>query len=304
MTINRGDKAPQASPILADARMIGVNLMVGDIDRSARFYAEFLGIPAASTEGGTSQSFDVGQCILSLKQRPAPPPPAKDRTAILTFMVPDIDAAVAALKSQGIEVGDILRYEIGATADFEDPDRHSLALYQPSAAAMNWPSGGLISSIVAGRTRPTLVYIFLFVPDAEAAYGFYHHELGLSYLECRPCRRGSTNHEKGVVKYNVGSLMLTTHLVEGAEDSELGRAARDEHFLSELVPVFATSELRSVSAALKQRKIGAIRRGQPNAREVTFTDQFGRPFLVRELPSKARDVSGTDGGGVLTSAMR
>ena len=72
------------------------------------------------------------------------------------------------------------------------------------------------------------------VPDAEAAYGFYHGELGLPYLECRPCRRGSINHAQGVVKYDVGSLMLTTHLVEGPDDSEMGRQVQDEHLLSEL----------------------------------------------------------------------
>ena len=27
---------------------------------------------------------------------------------------------------------------------------------------------------------------------------------------------------------------------------------------------------------------GAVKRGQPPARELAFTDRFGRPFLVRE----------------------
>ena len=46
--------------------------------------------------------------------------------------------------------------------------------------------------------------------------------------------------------------MLTTHLVEGPGDSEMGRQVRDEHLLSELVPVFAADDFRAVSAALKR----------------------------------------------------
>jgi catechol 2,3-dioxygenase-like lactoylglutathione lyase family enzyme len=290
------------NPILAHATMAGVNLMVSDVERSTAFYSEFLGTAPISDGKG---AFDVGQCALWLKPRSGPAPPARDRTAMMTFMVPDINDASAALRSRGVEVGEILRYEVGATADFQDPDGHSLALYEPSTPAMSWPSGGKITSIVKGRVAPTLVYIFLFVPDAEAAFSFYHEELGLPYLECRACRRGSTNHEQGVVKYDVGSLMLTTHLVEGPEDSELGRAARDPHFLSELVPVFTTSEIRTVSIALKQRKIGAVKRGQPKARELAFTDRFGRPFLVRETSSALSQSSqGTARGSVLSTVSR
>lgn len=301
MTDNPGNTTRKAGPILAHAKMVGVNLMVGDIERSAAFYADFLGAPPMRNGGDPNPAFDVGQCLLSLKPRAASAPAARDRTAIMTFMVPNIDEASSALQSRGVKVSEIMRYEIGATADFQDPDGHSLALYEPSEAAMGWPSGGKIAAIVNGRTAPTLVYIFLFVPDAEAAYSFYHDELGLSYLECRPCRRGSTNHEKGVVKYNVGGLMLTTHLVEAAEDSELGRAARDSHFLSELVPVFATGDVRSVSIALKQRKIGSIKRGQPNARELAFTDRFGRPFLVREISAKSRQPTQGEQGSALSA---
>ena len=98
---------------------------------------------------------------------------------MMTFLVKDINEASAALRSRGVEVGEIFRYEVGATAEFRDPDGHSLALYEPSAAAMTWPSGVKIASILNGRTAPTLVYIFMFVPDAEATYSFYHGELGL-----------------------------------------------------------------------------------------------------------------------------
>jgi catechol 2,3-dioxygenase-like lactoylglutathione lyase family enzyme len=296
MTVN------MSSPILANATMVGINLMVSDVERSSAFYSEFLGAPPIN-DGEWRGAFDVGQCALWLKPRGGPTPAARDRTAMMTFMVPNIDEASAALRSRGVEVGEIARYEVGATAEFRDPDGHSLALYEPSTPAMSWPSGGKIASIVNGRVSPTLVYIFLFVPDAEAAYSFYHHELGLPYLECRACRRGSSNHEQGVVKYDVGSLMLTTHLVEGADDSELGRAARDPHILSELVPVFTTSKLGAVSAALKQRKIGAIKRGQPKARELAFTDQFGRPFLVRET-SAALGPSPQDDGSALSAVSR
>lgn len=273
-----------ANAVLAGSRMVGVNLMVGDVDKSAAFYTQFLGAaPISDVKSGPA--FDVGRCVLWLKARSGPAPTAKDRTAMMTFLVKDINEASAALRSRGIEVRDILRYEVGATADFRDPDGHSLALYEPSTDAMGWPSGKMLTSIANGRVAPVLVYIFLFVPDAEAAYSFYHIELGLPYLERQPCRRGSIEHEHGVVKYDVGNLMLTTHLVESPDDSEVGKQVRDTHILSELVPVFAADEFRTVSAALKQWNIGAIRRGQPPARELVFTDRFGRPLLVRETSS-------------------
>lgn len=273
-----------ANAVLAGSRMIGVNLMVGDVDRSAAFFIRFLKA-APITDGKSGPAFDAGECILWLKPRSGPAPTANDRTAMMTFQVKDIDEASAALRARGVQVGDVFRYEVGATAEFRDPDGHSLALYEPSADALAWPSGKMLAKIVNGRVTPVLVYIFLFVPDAEAAYSFYHHELGLPYLERSPCRRGSVEHEQGVVKYDVGSLMLTTHLVEGPDDSVLGKQVRDTHFLSELVPVFAAGEFRNVSAALKQWSIGAIKRGQPPTRELVFTDRFGRPLLVRETSS-------------------
>lgn len=279
--VNMSDGIKDTKAVLARTRMVGVNLMVGDVDRSTAFYTRFLAA-APIGDGPSRGAFDVGQCLLWLKPRGAPAPSAKDRTAMMAFLVKDIDKASAALRSRGIEVGAVDHNEIGATADFRDPDGHSLALYEPSAPAMAWPSGAKIASIANGRTAPTLVYIFMFVPDAEAAYSFYHGELGLPYLECEPCRRGAIKHEQGVVKYDVGGLMLTTHLAEGPDDSELGRQVRNTHVLSELVPVFAADDFRAVGAALKQWNIGAVKRGQPPARELAFTDRFGRPLLVRE----------------------
>jgi catechol 2,3-dioxygenase-like lactoylglutathione lyase family enzyme len=305
MTVNINNGTKDTDPVLPQARMIGINLMVGDVDRSAAFYSELLGAPPIS-DGQSSRALDVGQCVLWLKPRVGLAPTARDGTAIMTFMVPDISEATAALRSRGVEVGEIFRYEVGATADFYDPDGHSLALYEPSTTAMSWPSGEKLTSVANGRVAPTLVYIFLFVPDAEAAYSFYHDELGLFHLECRPCRRGSIDHEQGVVKYDVGSLMLTTHLARGADDSETGQAVRDPRFLSELVPIFVADDLDAVMASLKQRGIAAsMKGGPPQAREVSFTDRFGRPFLVRETCSALRrSPEGAQSGSVLSTVSR
>jgi catechol 2,3-dioxygenase-like lactoylglutathione lyase family enzyme len=305
MTVNISDRTKDTDPVLAHAKMVGINLMVGDLDRSAAFYSELLGAPPISYSA-SSRAFDVGQCVLWLKPRGGPALPARDGTAIMTFMVPDISKASAALRSHGVEVGEIFRYEVGATADFYDPDEHSLTLYEPSTTAMSWPSGEKLTLIVNGRAAPTLVYIFLFVPDAEAAYSFYHDELGLSHLECRPCRRGSIDHEQGVVKYDAGGLMLTTHLARDADVSELGKAVRDPRFLSELVPIFVADDLDVLTASLKQRGIAsATKGGPPQAREVSFTDRFGRPFLVRETRSALGRLSeGAQSGSVLSTVSR
>src|SRR5438309_2066599 len=100
MTVNMNNRTKDTEPAFAHGEIIGINLMVGDVERSAAFYSEFLGAPPIS-DGSPGKAFDVGKCVLWLKPRGGPAPPARDGTAIMTFMVPDITEASTALRLRG-----------------------------------------------------------------------------------------------------------------------------------------------------------------------------------------------------------
>jgi catechol 2,3-dioxygenase-like lactoylglutathione lyase family enzyme len=133
------------------------------------------------------------------------------------------------LGRRGVQLTPTVRYEIGAIADCYDPDGHWLTVYQPSLTALGWPSGAKIQAIQSsarpGNGKPDggplagqeLLYLFLFVRDAEAALTFYRDQLGLPLLEGGPCSQGLTSKEDGVVKYDAGGMMLATHHTEGTE---------------------------------------------------------------------------------------
>src|SRR5947199_7653924 len=95
------------------------------------------------------------------------------------------------LAARGVQFSRTLEYIIGMTTDFYDPDGHWFSLYQPSEAALGWPSGpkleALASGLPARHFRPVppgdaaapgddladalIAYVFLFFSDPEVAEG-------------------------------------------------------------------------------------------------------------------------------------
>src|SRR5205823_2380210 len=117
--------------LLADARLVKLVLYVNDLAASRAFYENVLDLELLESDEA-SATYDTGQVLLSLEPASdhgitlAP----RDRSADLTFLVDDLDATRDALGDRGLQFTKTLRYEIGATADFYDPDGHWMSLYE------------------------------------------------------------------------------------------------------------------------------------------------------------------------------
>ena len=154
--------------------------------------------------------------------------------------------------------------------------KNAVGYGNPEALRLSPVDNGAARSGLEGRE---LVYLFLFVPDAEVAFHFFHEVLGLRHLECRPCRRGSTDHERGVVKYDAGGLMLTTHLSQGAslpqEDLVLQRKG--------IAPVFHVTDIKVAVETLAREGVHTGDAVQSELGQVAgFEDPFGRVFYLCE----------------------
>jgi catechol 2,3-dioxygenase-like lactoylglutathione lyase family enzyme len=286
--------------ILAGSRVVALELYVSNLDRSRGFYEDTLGLRLIAAED-TSAEYDAGQLLLRITPASVRGValPRRDTTADLTFLVSDIDGVRSALESRAVALSDTLRYQIGATAGFDDPDGHRLSLYEPAPEALTWPSGSKLRAIAGTSTDrhpgplggSQVVYLFLFVPDADRAYEFYHETLGLEHLECRPCRRGSTEDPRGVVKYDAGGLMLTTHHHDvgppppGAPKAHGPQRDLSSAAMKGLAPVFVVSELSAVVEALAAAgSRTAVIESAGSAQRATFEDPFGRVYILEEAP--------------------
>ncbi|MBG0566104.1 VOC family protein [Actinoplanes aureus] len=207
--------------MLTKHRLMYVTLAVRDLSRSRQFYEEVLGLPALDPDD-TSVSYPLGHVVLTLIRTsdPAVPLGERDRSLTLTLLVDDMRAVGAAMDERGGSLRPAQTSRAGTMADLYDPDGHWLCLYEASEAAMSWPSGGKIRALRrAAGDGPglELLYVFLYVHDLHATEKFYQGTLGLVPLEVNTCHRGVTAVPDGVVKYDAGGVLLTTHHVGDAE---------------------------------------------------------------------------------------
>jgi catechol 2,3-dioxygenase-like lactoylglutathione lyase family enzyme len=313
-----GQSLDESQGILAGSRIIYLNLYVSDLAASRAFYEGMLGLRLIEAND-SSVKYDTGQTLLCLSRASdhGVTLAARDRSADLTFLVNDLEGTRAELVDRGVEFSEtLLRYEIGATVHFYDPDGHWFSLYEPSEAAMTWPSGEKIRAVlrasgknaaeygIPGALRPSsagngakgsrlegreLVYLFMFVPDADVAFKFYNGALGLQHLECRPCRRGSTIDERGVVKYDAGGLMLTTHHVDAdpsasdPQDLHSQRPEPNAAHMKGVAPVFHVTDIELAVKEMARKAIpgGGIVRTEAG-RTASFEDPFGRVYYLYE----------------------
>ena len=94
-----------------------------------------------------------------------------------------------------------------------------------------------------------LVYLFVFVQDPESTQSFYHQVLGLEAIEGGPCKRGVTRLPVGVVKYDAGGTLLTTHAVDGEHAAEHGVTTEGS---GGVALVFHTTEIGASMADLSR----------------------------------------------------
>ncbi len=110
-----------------------VHISVTDVERSVAFYRDALGIPHLFTVPGQPMAFFAsGDVWLYLGV-----PEAKEYTSrcVLYFRVEAIDAEVARLRGEGIEIGDPhVAHRDGSTerwlAALVDPDGHHIILME------------------------------------------------------------------------------------------------------------------------------------------------------------------------------
>lgn len=281
--------------VLTESRVVAVNLYVHDLDESQQFYEHRLGLRPLYVDD-TVVHFDAGLVMLTLRQareHGVTLTGYRDEATDTVFMVDDIARARAGLERRGIEFFRRRSYEVGQVTDFYDPNGHRLMLYQPSAEALTWPSADKLRRIwravgrgtsepigpaavtraetvedivQAGLTGKPLVYLFLFVDDPSSAVRFYHKALGMTALErthcCNDtCPEEGHGEEEGIVKYDAGGLLLSTHHLHGGhavvDDDGRPYAPRefDASHVKGVAPVFHVLDIYGTVHRLRERGV-------------------------------------------------
>ena len=278
--------------MITNSRMVYLIIYVSNLERSRDFYERKLGLRVIE-EDADSVKYDGGQTIIMLNRAgdygiELPEPP--DESAQIVFLVGDIDRTQRGLEERGVAFSGGMKYEVGAVADFYDPDGHHLVLYEASTKALGWSSGPKVEALwkatvgsesdvpifgsrsANGAGHPPdvtveldgrpLVYLFLFVTDSDVTEQFYAGTLGLTPLEGGPCSRSSGGDEDGVVKYDTGGIMLTTHHL----DTTRGPIVYDGHVCPPrdfdptrargVAPVFQVVGINGVVNELSRKGVG------------------------------------------------
>lgn len=268
-------------------------LKVQDLRLSRDFYERTLGMDTRG-DGDGYVRLDAGTATVTLQQDSWPSVDQwkgcrYDRSANLTFLVPDLPSRCAELESSDVSFTDRFNYEVGGIADFADPDGHWLSLYEPSELAMSWPGADKLCDASATSVTSPLVYVFLFVGDADIACDFYAGTLGLPVVDSRPCRRGSTMHDRGVVKYDAGAVLLTTHHQHDCPataprptgtSGDLSRSVG----ASGVAPVLAVHGLDDLRTAIRDVKcIDWTLVSEPESvPTISISDPFGHRLFLRQ----------------------
>jgi extradiol dioxygenase family protein len=308
------------SGVLAHAPVVYLILYVNDLAESREFYERRLGLRAVERDED-SVKYDAGGIMLCLNvasQYGVTVAGRHDDASDVVFLVDDVNAMRDALEQRGVDFVRRRTYEIGLVTDFYDPNGHRLMLYQPSDKALSWPSGqklrdvwrafghggadliGLPSvvedrgkAIASGLDGKPVVYLFMFVPDSAAALAFYNASLGLQSMEAvHCCNPACPPEEKGIVKYDVGNLLLSTHHIHRSPVvDDFGKiysapSVNPAH-LGGVVPVFHVNDIAGAVARLAAEGVaftGDVLRSH-RGDLARFSSATGHMFLLYE-PSR------------------
>jgi predicted enzyme related to lactoylglutathione lyase len=209
----------------------------------------------------------------------------------------------AALEDRGVRVRPTATSRAGAMADVYDPDGHWISLYQPFESALEWPSGLKIQKLRAlgsksddGGTRMDghdLIYVFLFVQDLDRTAAFYRDALGLTHVETSSCHRGVTPVPDGVVKYDVGGTLLTTHHVPDCCHAELHKVTTASN--AGVAIGFHTTDVHAAVTELETRGV-KFRNGPAESAigtTATFLDPGGHVYYLCEPPPQTHTRPGS-----------
>jgi len=287
MTVTQ-EVARERRPVLADAEVAYLIVYADDLPRAREFYERRLGLRVVEADAGSAK-YDTGGVLLWLRQA------SDDGIALaghtddscdLVFLVDDAAEMRVALEQRGLEVAHQRTYGVGTVVDFYDPDGHRLMLYEVSDHAMTtavadnlrdvWrssgrggtglmgrPSAAVATDLVeAGLDGKPLIYFFLFIRDIGEAAGFFERQLGLDVLDrSHCCSDACPDDEPGVVKYDGGEIILSTHHMHGhhtvLDDHGQPYAARDYDpaFAKGIAPVFRVTGIDRVVEDLAARGV-------------------------------------------------
>ena len=296
--------------MLADAPIVYLFVYVTDLARSRRFYEDVLDLEVLAADAESVQ-YDCGEVILALNlahQYGITLPGERDNSTDVVWLVDDLEPLRASLAARGVQFNTPVEYEIGKLVDFYDPDNHWFTLYQPSDEAMSWPSGAKIAAVQSHHNRRNgggpltlrgaeLIYAFFFVPDAEETQTFYHEHLGLRDIEGGPCSQTSRGDEAGVIKYDTGGIMLTTHFYDQTlpplEPDEHGCPPRilDLDHMKGVAPAWIVPDVREAVAQLRERRPAFDPKVSVAAHGIVATceDPGGHMFFLWEPSDTALD---------------
>jgi catechol 2,3-dioxygenase-like lactoylglutathione lyase family enzyme len=306
--------------MLADSRIIYLFIYVSDLGKSREFYADKLGLRVIEEDAGCVK-FDCGHIILALNlasDHKITLPQGKDNSADIVFLVENLDATRAAIEARGVSFSRTDWYEPGGITDFYDPDGHWLTLYQPNEKAMGWPSGERIRAVlrsgqsangtgsrsaakshsdgsqITGLDGSNLFYVFFFVKNHAEVQKFYQMSLGLRDLEGGPCSSGTSADSDGVIKYDTGGMLLTTHRIyeertpEQVEEHVCPPREIEDNAMQSVAPVFHISHVADTAAALVRK---GVHIGQPRTSEIgvvaEIRDPGGHLLYLYEPSAKA-----------------
>jgi catechol 2,3-dioxygenase-like lactoylglutathione lyase family enzyme len=121
----------------ASSPVVGYELLVSDLAASRLFYADVLGLTIVAT-GPDSVVFDTGNLLLTLKRETssgmvsAIKETGKLGDDLVNFHRPNVQATFLELRARGVRFPrGIEDSNHGRVAAFEDPDGHTLAIWQP-----------------------------------------------------------------------------------------------------------------------------------------------------------------------------
>ena len=119
--------ATAASPLVTSVNV--VYLYVGDMERSAAFYRDLLGIPLEGDQHW--QEATLGGTRFALHHATEEIGELSAGTIHLNLEVADVDGAAERLRVGGVELEETMREEWGTALRFRDPDGYELYLFQP-----------------------------------------------------------------------------------------------------------------------------------------------------------------------------
>lgn len=286
MPIQTEQLTQESTDILGGAPLVYLILYVNDLIESRAFYERQLGLRVIEADEDAVK-LDAGQIMLYLhraRDYGITLGGRADDSSDLVFLVDDINATREALENRGVTFVRRRTYEIGLVTDFYDPNGHRLMIYQPSEKALSWPSGAKLrelwalagkggSDLIGPASAPLdkdkpqgldgkpLVYMFMFVPESDAALEFFQGRLGMRNIEqVHCCNPACPPDEKGVAKYDAGGILISTHHVHRTPVvDDFGKiyspTAVDPAHARGIAPVFLTPDVRSVIERLSAKGV-------------------------------------------------